>query len=204
VRPLALLALVLFGAAGIVTRVCVAAGEPECQGDYPVSVHEVDYRGEFAGGTLLPDEISLNAHTVRLRMTPGALVAVLGEPTRETAAPESRSALEQCQFLLRLLQEHRTWMHLYKLVALRLQNMAGVFRVSEWELPNVGTIKSFWYKPQQSGRELSYLYYFSPISIAPTNVERVKGEPYTLVRAGPPRMEWNIEKNRVSIAENQH
>jgi hypothetical protein len=95
-------------------------------------------------------------------------------------------------------------MHLYKLVALRLENMSGVFRISEWELPNVGTIKSFWFKPQPSGRELSYLYYFSPISIAPSDVERVKGEPYTLVRAGPPRVEWNIEKNRVSIAENRH
>jgi hypothetical protein len=95
-------------------------------------------------------------------------------------------------------------MHLYKLVALRLQNMAGVFRVSEWELPNIGTIKSFWYKPPGSGRELSYLYYFSTLPIAPTNIELVKGEPYTLLRTGPPRMEWNIKKNRVSIAENRN
>lgn len=199
------LALILLGAAGagMVTRVSMATDEPACEGDFPVPMEPVDYRQEFAAGTLLPDDISLDTHRIKLGMTPGALIAVFGKPTREIEAPERRSARQQCQYLLRLLQKHPTSMQMYTLVPLRLQNMAGVFRVSEWALPNVGTIKSFWYKQQQSGRELSYLYYFSPISIAPTNVERVKGEPNTLVRAGPPRMEWNIDKNRVSIEENR-
>jgi hypothetical protein len=201
VQQLTPLALILVGAAGLVTRVCVAAGEPACGGDFPAPMEQVDYRQEFAAGTLLPDDISLNAQRIKLGMTPGALIAVLGEPTREIEAPERRSAREQCQYLLRLLQKHPTSMQMYALVPLRLRNMSGVFRVSEWELPNIGTIKSFWYKAEQSGRELSYLYYFSPVSIALTKVERLNGEHLTLVRAGPPRVEWNIERNRVSIAE---
>ena len=199
------LVLILLGAAGagMGTRVCIAADEPACGGDFPVPMEPVDYRQEFAAGTLLPDDISLDAHRIKLGMTPGALIVAFGKPTREIEAPERRSAQEQCQYLLRLLQKHPTSMQMYTLVPLRLRNMSGVFRVSEWALPNIGTIRSFWYLPQ-TGREVSYLYYFSPVPIAPTKVERLKGEHLTFVRAGPPRMEWNVERNRVSMAENRH
>jgi len=201
VQTFARLALMLLGSTEMVTGGCLAADDPACGKDYPVPTKPVDYRQEFAGGSLLPSEIVLKAHVIKLGMTPGALVAVLGEPTRQLAA-ESRSVPEQCEYLLQLLQEHPTSMHLYKLAALRLKYLAGEFRVSEWALPDVGTIKSFWYSPDHAGRELSYLYYFAPIAIAPGKVERLKGENNTLLRAGPPRMEWNIQSNRLSI-ENQ-
>ena len=197
-RRVASLALMLFGAAGMVTDISAASDEPTCRKDYPVPTKPVDYRQEFAGGSLLPSEISLNAHIIKLGMSPGALISVLGEPTREFAA-ERRSAPEQCEYLVRLLQEHPTSMHLYKLAALRLKNLAGEFRVSEWELPNIGTIKSFWYAPGRAGRESSYLYYFSPIAMARDKVESLNGQENTLLRSGPPRIEWNIEKNRLSI-----
>jgi hypothetical protein len=201
VQRFAPLALTLFGAAGMIAGVSVAADDPSCRKDYPVPTKPVDYRQEFAGGSLLPSEISLNAHVIKLGMTPVALKAVLGEPTRESPS-ERRSSQEQCEYLVRLLQEHPTSMHLYKLAPLRLKSLAGAFRISEWELPSIGTIKSFWYTPEQAGRESSYLYYFLPIAIASTEVERLKGEDNTLLRAGPPRIEWNIETNRLSI-ENQ-
>ena len=111
-----------------------------------------------------------------------------------------RTAQEQCEYLLELLRNHPNSIHLYKLGELKWKKMSGLFRVSEWQLPDIGTLRAFFYKPSAFKSETSYLYHLTLLPTSLEKVQRKKGQNYVLIRIGASKIEWDVQTNRIVIA----
>jgi len=91
-------------------------------------------------------------------------------------------------------------MHLYKLADLKSKKMSGGFRVAEWQLPGVGTLRGFFWRQSDSAKDSAYLFYLNLLPTTETNVQRKQGGGYVLIRSGTPQIEWDVRANRVSVS----
>jgi hypothetical protein len=170
-----------------------------CWRDYPIPTDAVNYEKAFVSGTLAPDLILFKGKALKPSMTESSLNGILGSTPAVIEDWRKRTVQEQCEYLLEVLREHPNSMHLYKLGELKLKKMSGLFRVSEWRLPDVGTLRAFFHKPSAEAAESSYLYHQTLLPVPPDNVKRKKGTSYVLTRPGAAGVEWNINLNRISI-----
>jgi hypothetical protein len=178
------------------------SSEPEtlCWRDYPIPTTSVNYEKAFVSETLAPDRILVNGKVVKPGMTESTLNGTLGLPSTVVEDWRQRTAQEQCEYLLELLRNHPNSMHLYKLGELKWKKMSGLFRVSEWQLPDIGTLRAFFYKPSALKSETSYLYHLTLLPTSVEKVQRKKGQNYVLIRIGASKIEWDVQTNRIVIA----
>ena len=143
------------------------SSEPEtlCWRDYPIPTASVNYEKAFASETLVPDRILVNGKVLKLGMTESNINGILGLSSTVVEDWQQRTDQEQCEYLLELLRKHPNSMHLYKLGELKWKKMSGLFRVSEWQLSDVGTLRAFFYKPSAAESETAYLYYSNPLQL---------------------------------------
>jgi hypothetical protein len=177
------------------------SAEPEtlCWRDYPIPTAPVNYEKAFVSETLVPDRILVNGKLVKPGMTESNLNDILSMTSTVVEDWRQRTDQEQCEYLLEVLRKHPNSMHLYKLGELKWKKMSGLFRVSEWQLPDVGTLRVFFYKPSALKAGVSYLYHLTLTPMPVDKVQRKKGQGYVLIRVGASKIEWNIETNRISI-----
>jgi hypothetical protein len=177
------------------------SAEPEtpCWRDYPIPTDAVNYEKTLLSETLAPDRILINGKIIRPGMTESHLNSVLGLSSTVLEEWQQRTDQDQCEYLLEILRKHPNSMHLYKLGELKWKKMSGFFRVSEWKLPNIATLRAFFYKPFSDAAESAYLYQLTLFRTPADEVKRKKGQDYVLVRKGWSDIEWNVEVNRVSI-----
>jgi len=175
-----------------------------CWRDYPIPAPAVRYEQAFASETLAPDRISVNGKTVTLGLTEKNLNDLLRMTSTEVEDWRQRSDQEQCEYLLEVLRRHPNSMHLYKLGQIKLKKMSGLFRVAEWQLPDVGILRAFFHKPSADKPETAYLYHLTLLPVALDKVQRKSGQRYVLTKTGASKVEWDIETNRVSIATRAH
>jgi hypothetical protein len=171
----------------------------ECWRDYAFPAPSVNYERAFALETLAPELIALDSRVVKAGMAEKELNEILGVVPSTVENAGRRTEQEQCEYLSGLLRDHPNSMHLYVLGALKLKKMSGSFRVSEWQIPAVGTLRVFFHNDGVRP-ETSYLFHLTLLPTPPETVTRNKGRGYVLVRIGPPRIEWDVDTNRVSIA----
>jgi hypothetical protein len=170
-----------------------------CWRDYPIPTVAVNYERAFASETLVPDRIQTNGKVIKPGMTEREINNILGKASAVAEEQRQRSENEQCEYLLALLGQHPDSMHLYKLGELKWQKMAGYFRVSEWSLQSIGTLRIFFFKPSEGASEISYLHHLTLIPVPLDDVRRKKGHGYILTRRGSLPVEWNVENNTVRI-----
>ena len=174
--------------------------DTSCWRDYPIPTTSVNYEKAFASETLAPDGISVNGRVLRLGVTENNLNRLLGSTSIVVEDWQQRTEEQQCHYLLDMLRNHPNSMHLYKLGQLKQKRMSGFFRVSESQLPGVGTLRVFFYKPSAAEPEESYLYYLTPSPTSLNNVVRKQGPGYVLVRTGASKLMWDVRTNFISIA----
>jgi hypothetical protein len=171
----------------------------ECSNDYAIPTVSVEYAKVFAGGTLAPDEISMNGRALGIAATQNLIEGALRSAPIVIEDWRQRTDQQQCEYLLGLLRQHPDSMQLYKLRKLQLAGMSGIFRVCEWKLPGIGALRVFFYKSSATETEKSYLYYLTLVPIAAGDVKRSKGSSYILTRRGPPEVAWNVRRNLISM-----
>jgi len=171
-----------------------------CWRDYPIPTASIDYQKAFAAETLAPDKIVVNGNVVDLGITEKSLEGILGLASTVAEDWQQRTDQQQCEYLLELLRKHPNSMHLYELGALKLKRMSGQFRVSEWQIPDVGTLRAFFHKPSAAQSEASYLYHLALLPTSLDKVVRKKDRGYVLIRRGPPEIRWDVRTNRISIS----
>ena len=179
-----------------------AALEPAslCWRDYPIPTPAVNYEKAFASETLAPGTITVNGKSVTTGIAEKAIDGLLGLAATVVEDWQHRSEQEQCDYLLDVLRQHANTMHLYTLGDIKLKKLSGLFHVADWTLPGVGTLRAFFHKASAAEPEKAYLYHLTLLSVPLDRVQRKKGKGYVLTRPGPPRVEWNIESNRVAIS----
>jgi hypothetical protein len=171
-----------------------------CWRDYPIPTPSVNNERAFAAETLAPDPITIDGKAMTAGMAEKAIDGVLGVASTAVEDWQQRSDQEQCEYLLEVLRRHANSMHLYRLGDIKHKKMSGLFRVAEWKLPGVGTLRAFLHKASVGEAEKAYLYHLTLLPVPLDKVQRRKGKGYVLTRPGPPKIEWNVEANRVSIA----
>lgn len=170
-----------------------------CWRDYPISTASVDYKKAFASETLVPVRILVNSQVVRLGMTESDLNNTLRLTSTVVEDWQQRTDQEQCEYLLEVLRKHPNSMHLYTLGELKWKKMSGLFRVSEWRIPDVGILRAFFNKPSAFDIERSYLYHLVLLPTSLEKVQRKKGRSYVLSRIGTSKVEWDIQTNHILI-----
>jgi hypothetical protein len=192
------LALVLL----VLTSARLAALEPGslCWRDYPIPTPGVNYEKAFASETLAPGTITVNGKPVTTGIAEKTIDGLLGVASTAVEDWQQRSEQEQCEYLLEVLRRHANTMHLYTLGDIKLKKLSGLFRVAEWTLPGVGTLRAFLHKPSAAESGKAYLYHLTLLPVAVDKVQRKKGKGYVLTKPGSPRIEWDIQTNRVSIS----
>jgi hypothetical protein len=171
-----------------------------CWHDYPIPAASVNYEKALASETLVPDRISVNGKVVNLGITENNLNSILGLTSTVVEDWRHRTDQQQCEHLLELLHKHPDSMHLYKLGQLKWKKMSGLFRVSEWQIPDAGTLRAFFYKPSADKSETSYLYHLTLLPTSLDKIQRKKGKGYLLIRIGASKIEWDVQTNRISIS----
>src|SRR5262245_37920782 len=158
------------------------SAEPEtlCWRDYPIPTASVNYEEALASQTLVPERILVHGKVLKPGMTESNLNAILGLTSTVVEDWRRRTDQEQCEYLLEVLRKHPNSMHLYKLGELKWKKMSGLFRVSEWQLPDVGTLRAFFYKPSAFETDTSYLYHLTLLPTPLDKVQRKKGRGYVL------------------------
>jgi hypothetical protein len=197
-----LLAGVGFLALTLVSARPAAALDPAalCWRDYPIPTPSVNYERAFAAETLAPDPITIDGKTVSTGMAEKTIDGLLGAAATAVEDWQQRSDQEQCDYLLEVLRRHANSMHLYKLGAIKHKRMSGLFRVAEWKLPGVGTLRAFLHKASAAGPDKAYLYHLTLVPVALDNVQRKRGKGTVLTKPGTPTVEWNVEANRIAIS----
>jgi hypothetical protein len=192
------LAFVLFALAGAGPA---SALDPAslCWRDYPIPTPSVNYEKAFAAETLAPDPIVINGKAITTGMAEKTIDNILGMAATVMQDWEQRDDQAQCDYLLDLLREHANSMHLYKLGNIKVKKMSGLFRVVEWQLPSVGTLRAFFHKSSAAEPEKAYLLHLALVPVALDKVQR-RNQGAVLTRPGSPRIEWNTEANRVRIS----
>ena len=170
-----------------------------CERDYPIPLVPTNYAQLFASETLAPNVLTVNGKLLNSGAPEKVIETVLGTNPTVSEDWQSRSDQQQCEYLLGILRENPNSMHLYKLADLKSKKMAGLFRASEWQLQGIGTLRAFFHKSSATGAEASYLYHVTLLRTAPAQIHRKKGGGYVLVREGPPKIEWDVQRNRISI-----
>ena len=160
---------------------------------------EVDYRRALASGTLAPKRVVIRGRTVSTGLSEAALGRVLGPEFRVAENWSKRDAEQQCDYLRKLGLSNNNSMHYYILEEQNRRRLSGSFRVCEWTLTGVGTLRAFVHRPADSAVAHAYLLHLVMSPVPGETASYVKGPPVRLVRAGPPRVEWDVERNLVAI-----
>jgi len=171
-----------------------------CWRDYPIPTAAVNYEQAFAAETLAPDPITIDGKAITTGLAEKTIDSLLGGAASVVEGWRPRSDQEQCEYLLEVLRQHANSMHLYRLGDLKAKRMSGLFRAAEWQLPGAGTLRAFFHKASDAEPDRAYLFHLTLLPVALDKVQRRKGKSYVLTRPGVPRIEWNIETNRVSIS----
>jgi hypothetical protein len=195
-RLLVRFVLVAFTVAFASSAVAIES-EQLCWRDYPIPTDAVNYEEAFASGTLAPESITINTKVLRLGMTESDLRQIVGLNSTEAEDWQERTAQQQCEYLLEILRKHPNSMHLYILGGLKLKRMSGLFRVSEWQLPRIGQLLVFFYKPYQTSVETAYLFHLTLLLATSGSVKHEKVE--ILKKVGTPQITWDIATNRILI-----
>jgi hypothetical protein len=169
------------------------------RGDYPVTLAALSYEKAFASDTLAPGSLVVKGRLVNTGGSEKAIATILGARPDSSSEWVSRTSDQQCEYLVGLLGEHPNPMHFYKLGDLNDRKMSGQFRVSEWKLEGVGTLRAYFHKASDSSPEQSYLYHLALVRVGSDEVHRKQGGGYVLFRNGPPRIEWDVDRNRIVI-----
>jgi hypothetical protein len=189
----------MFGKSALVLGQTSVSSDASCWRDYPIPTNSVNYEKAFASETLAPDRISVNQKVLRLGATENYLNSVLGATSIVVEDWKQRTEQEQCEYLLELLRNHPSSMHLYQLKKVQLERLSGMFSVSEWQIRGIGKLRAFFHKSSTAGVEASYLYYLTMFPTSPRNIERSRGPSYVLTRDGVPIVKWDVRTNGISI-----
>jgi hypothetical protein len=133
-------------------------------------------------------------------MAEKAIDGLLGAASTVVEDWQQRSEQEQCEYLLEVLRRHANTMHLYTLGDIKHKRMSGLFRVAEWRLPGVGTLRTFLHKSSAAEPGKAYLYHLALLPVSLDKVQRKKGKGYVLTKPGTPKIEWDTQTNRISIS----
>ena len=159
-----------------------------------------DYREVFANGTLFPDRVSWDSVSVRTGGTEASLAVCLPDSSEFSKSEEARTREQQWQFLRGLLHHNYTSMHYYILVPIcYYQQLAGRFKSYEWKLTGVGTIRVHLHASAEAEVFHVWLIELAMDSTGLENVRYAHPPDMVLVRDGEPRVEWDVDKNRVTI-----
>lgn len=189
-------------AVGLSCAAPAVAAEPgaACWRDYPIPTTAVNYERTFASGTLAPERIVFHGKFIRPGMSQRQIDRILGTEARVAEDWHERTSQAQCEYLLTVLRDHPDSMHLYKLGELKWKKMSGAFRVDEWRIPGVGSLRAFVHRSSARDADASYLYHLTFEASPPDAVQRKKGRRNVLVRLGAPRIEWDIDTNQVVVS----
>jgi hypothetical protein len=171
-----------------------------CSKDYPVPTTAVNYEQAFASETLVPDQISVNSEILRPGGSEERLSRAIGAKSNIIENPVERSDSQQCDYLLELLRNHPNSMYLYRIKKIQLEHLSGIFRVAEWELPQVGKLRVYFYRSSKDTAEKSYLFLLSLNSTSVRDVKREPGSDYVLSRAGASQIHWNVDTNSITLS----
>jgi len=171
-----------------------------CSKDYPVPTTSVNYEQAFASETLIPDQISVNGEILRPGVSEESLRRAIGAKSNVIENSVERSDSQQCDYLLALLRGHPNSMYLYRIKKIQLEHMSGIFRVAEWELPQVGKLRVFFYKSSKETAEKSYLFLLTLNSTSVRDVKREPGSDFVLSRSGANRIHWNVDANSITLS----
>ena len=150
---------------------------------------EVNYRRALASETLAPKRATIGGRTFSTGQTDAILERALG-PKYDVAEDWSeRDAEHQCEYLRSLGASNSNSMHYYILEEQNRRRLAGWFRVCQWKLPGVGTLRAFLHRRASSGPAEVYLLQLVVSPIPEREVSYSKGSSLRVVRAGPPRVE---------------
>ncbi|CAD6561234.1 hypothetical protein LMG28727_07368 [Paraburkholderia kirstenboschensis] len=177
------------------------AAEPSslCWRDFPIAATAMHYELALATGPIVPDSVLIRGKLIRLGAAESRIADTLGQGATVVEDWQPRDVQQQCEYLLELLRLHPDSMHLYKLGELKMRKMSGWFRVLEWRLDRIGTLRAYTYRPAGARLDATYLYQFTLLSAAPGEIRRKPGGAYIMIKPRPPRIEWNIDTNRLSI-----
>ena len=164
-----------------------------------IPVTNVDYRREFAAGTLMPDRVVLGDHTIRTGQSEPSILDALGFDYREVESPTWRSQLRDAEFIGDLMVAHPVTMHFYILADLQVNSAEGWFKVLEWTFPRWGTLRVYFSASTESGPFKVRLFEVEPNSLGLEDITWAGGEHLRLSRAGSPAMLWDIDQNSLTI-----
>src|SRR5512147_349483 len=142
-----------------------------CWRDYPIPTASVNYEQAFAAETLAPDSITINGKAVTTGMAKKTIEGLLGGAAIVVEDWRPRSDQEQCEYLLEVLRQHANSMHLYRLGDIKVKRMSGLFRVAEWQLADVGTLRAFFHKASDADPDRAYLFH---LTLRPIALDKVQ------------------------------
>ena len=162
---------------------------------------DLDYRQALATETLLPQRVIVDGRTVSTGLSEAALERSLGTRYRVIEDWAARDAEQQCACLRSVGLSNSNSMYHYILEDRNVRRLSGSFRVCGWEIPGVGELRAFLHKPADSAVAHAYLLQLAMTPVAESTVSYARGSALRLIRSGPPRVEWDIPRNRVMIGK---
>ena len=165
---------------------------------------EVNYRRALASETLAPKRATIGGRTFSTGQTDAILERALGPKCDVAEDWSERDAEHQCEYLRSLGASNSNSMHYYILEEQNRRHLAGWFRVCQWKLPGVGTLRAFLHRRASSGPAEVYLLQLVVSPIPEREVSYSKGSSLRVVRAGPPRVEWDVQRNFITIGSHDH
>lgn len=170
-----------------------------CWKDFPIPTTAVDYKRALAEQTLNPQQILVDGQILKPGQSEAQVSRLLRTAPTHSADWEERTEQDQCEFLLTLLRAHPNSMHLYGLGDLKQRRMSGQFRTAEWQIMGVGRLSAYLHRRATTDPDQTYLFHLKLDPARADAVQQVRGRATVLIRPGPPRVQWDVDLNRVTI-----
>jgi len=178
-----------------------AAAGPSCfTGDYPkLQLPKLDYRKAFAGSAIAPARILVGGRALTAGLSVAQIDAVLGGRSSVVSGWQPRGLEEQCRYTLEVLRRAPHSMNVYRWMDLRKRRLAGEFQIRVWRLGKLGSVRVFLHRRAGWDAARAWLFHvlLTPVPVASVPYRYKPG--LHLVREGPPRIEWNLATDALTL-----
>ena len=158
------------------------------------------YDSLIAGGTTVPDRITIDSATIGIGTSETSLRKRLKRAPDTEDSSVSRTREKQWEYLQELQRANDNTMHFYTMYDIYYnQQLSGWFKTCEWKISGVGKIKAFLTSKSKAGAFHIWLLYLECDPTARDRISFKKGAEHTLVRNGERVVEWDITTNRMII-----
>lgn len=155
---------------------------------YPVSL---------AQETLCADKVVLGEVAIRTGQHEAALVRKLGAVSRVIEDTHHQSADSSIVYFRRLILCHPNTSYFYTLS--QLQELAGWFRVLEWDLPDSARLRVYLHSLERRGPRVARLIELGLPPVPLDSVSFVPGRPDLLMRRGRPSVTWDVGRDVLTV-----